>query len=67
MPPSPGMNLADFAVLTRSAGFALTESQLAELHAAYGLLEQMMARVRQPRPMEAEPAHVFVAAPARRA
>ena len=58
MPPKT--NLADFTVLVRRSGLALTEAQIAELYNGWGYMERMLERVRVPgRGREAELAHIF--------
>jgi hypothetical protein len=58
MPPKT--SLADFTVLVRRAGLALTEAQIAELYNGWGYMERMLERIRVPgRGREAELAHTF--------
>jgi hypothetical protein len=60
---NPELTLAEFTLLTRRAGLALTEAQLAAIYPAHGYVLAMAQRVRTPRGREAEPAHVFAFAP----
>jgi hypothetical protein len=55
---------AQFATETELLGLELLPGQHASLLAAYAALREMVALVGADHPMEAEPAHVFVAAPA---
>ncbi|MCW3473223.1 hypothetical protein [Limobrevibacterium gyesilva] len=50
---------ADFAVLAAQTGLRLTDAQRREIHAAYGTIEAMLARIGSERPREAEPALIF--------
>lgn len=59
MPPKPTISQAEFAAMAARAGLKLDATQLAEMHSVYGYFEEMQARVRKPRGLEAEPAHVF--------
>jgi hypothetical protein len=52
--------MAEFEVLVAQAGLPLSAAQKQEIHQAYGLLEDMLARVNAPMPREAEPALIFV-------
>lgn len=64
MPPKT--SLADFIVLVRRSGLALTETQINELYNGWGYMERMLERVRVPgRGREAELAHSFRPEPAR--
>ena len=56
----PRISRSDFDVLVTQAGLPLNEAQKQEIHRAYGLLEEMVARVSVPMPREAEPALIFV-------
>jgi hypothetical protein len=58
MPPK--INRAEFDLLVAQSGLPLNETQRQEIHQAYGLLEDMIARVNTPMPREAEPALIFV-------
>jgi hypothetical protein len=58
MPPK--ISPAEFDVLVAQAGLPLNAAQKHEIHQAYGLLEDMLARVNTPMPREAEPALIFV-------
>ncbi len=51
---------AAFDTLVAQTGLPLDEAQKRTLHAAYPLLEAMIARVTAPMPREAEPALLFV-------
>ena len=56
----PDITLKDFAALVRRAGLPLTDAKIAELHAAWEYVEQMLARNRTPPPpSEAEPSNIF--------
>lgn len=56
----PKMTRSDFDVLVAQSGLPLSDAQKQEIHQAYGLLEEMVARVAAPMPREAEPALIFV-------
>lgn len=58
MPPK--ITPAEFEVLVAQAGLPLSAAQKHEIHQAYGLLEDMLARVNTPMPREAEPALIFI-------
>jgi hypothetical protein len=58
MPPK--ISKAEFEVLVTQAGLPLSAAQKQEIHQAYALLEDMLARVNKPMPREAEPALIFV-------
>jgi hypothetical protein len=59
--PKPRINREDFDALVRASGLTLNEEQTSELHAAYGYIEAMSARVRTSgeRSRSAEPAIIF--------
>jgi len=59
--PKPRITREDFDALVRASGLTLSEEQKRELHAAYGYVEVMSARVRAggERPRSAEPAIIF--------
>jgi hypothetical protein len=59
--PQPRITREDFDALVRASGLRLGEEQQSELHAAYGYIEAMSARVRASgeRPRSAEPAVIF--------
>jgi len=59
--PKPRITREDFDALVRASGLTLNEKQKSELHAAYGYIEVMSARVRAggDRPRSAEPAIIF--------
>ena len=59
--PKPRITREDFDVLVRASGLTLSEEQKNELHAAYGYMEAMSARVRAAgdRSRSAEPAIIF--------
>ena len=59
--PRPSISREDFDALVRASGLMLSEEQKSELHAAYGYIEAMCARVRAggERPRSAEPAIIF--------
>jgi hypothetical protein len=59
--PKPRITREDFDALVRASGLTLSEEQKSELHAAYGYIEVMSARVRADgqRPRGAEPAIIF--------
>ena len=61
--PKPSISEAEFATLVKRAGLSLTDQQRAALYEGYGFLEEMIARVRTPREVGAEPAHVFTFGP----
>jgi hypothetical protein len=54
----------DFDALCRRAGLTLSPDQRERLWAARGIVEAMIARIWRDLPREAEPAHIFTAAPA---
>jgi hypothetical protein len=58
MPPK--ISSAEFDVLVAQAGLPLNPAQKHEIHQAYGLLEDMLARVNTPMLREAEPALIFI-------
>jgi hypothetical protein len=55
----PAISEAKFDVLARQTGLPLSAEQKATLYDAYWMVEDMIARVNQPMPVEIEPAHVF--------
>jgi hypothetical protein len=58
MPPKTSM--ADFTVLVRRSGLALTDAQIAEIYQGWGYIERLLERIRVPgRGREAELAHTF--------
>jgi len=59
--PKPRITREDFDALVRASGLTLSEEQKSELHAAYGYVEAMSARVRAggERSRSAEPAIIF--------
>jgi hypothetical protein len=59
----PGITLEEFAALAKGAGLALDAARLRELHAGYGFVAAMAARVRGAgeRDAAAEPAILFKA------
>jgi len=57
MPPK--ISMAEFEVLVAQSGLPLSPAQKQEIHHAYALLEEMLARVNTPMPREAEPALTF--------
>jgi len=58
MPPKT--SLADFIVLVRRSGLALTEAQINELYNGWGYVERLLERLRVPgRGREAELAYTF--------
>jgi hypothetical protein len=59
--PKPSLTADELALLMRQAGLRLTAAQIAGAHEGLGLLEAMGERVRTPREVAAEPAHIFVA------
>ena len=59
MPPKPTISEVEFAFIAVRTGLRLTVTQVADMYGVYGYLEEMRARVRKPRGLEAEPAHVF--------
>jgi hypothetical protein len=59
--PKPSITEAEFAVLAKRTGLPLNGAKLAELYDVYGVIEQMVARVRKPRGLGAESATIFVA------
>ena len=58
----PKISEAEFNALAAQTGLTLSAAQKASLYAAYGMLEDMIARVNTPMPRETEPAHMFTAA-----
>ena len=57
----PKISEAEFDALAAQTGLTLSAAQKASLYAAYGMLEDMIARVNTPMPREAEPGHIFIA------
>jgi hypothetical protein len=55
----PSVTEAEFAVMVKQAGLPLSQEQTATLYDAYWMIEDMIARVTQPMPLEIEPAHMF--------
>lgn len=53
------VSATEFELLARRAGLMLTSAQLAEMHEAFAVVEEMAARVRTARTHEAEPALIF--------
>jgi hypothetical protein len=49
----------EFAALATRAGLQLTAEKRAELYEAFGAIETLAARIRQPRDLGAEPATIF--------
>ena len=47
--------------MVAQAGLPLSAEQKRALHEAYWMIEGMIERVHKPLPIEAEPAHLFVA------
>jgi hypothetical protein len=58
--PKATMTPEEFALILKTAGLRLTAEQVAGAYEGLGYLEGMAARVRQERPVAAEPAHIFV-------
>lgn len=54
------INRAEFDTLIAQTGLPLNDAQKAELHAAYPLLQALVATVIAPMPREAEPAVIFL-------
>ena len=50
---------ADFEVLAKQTGLPLSAEQKATLYEVYWMVEDMVARVTKPMPVEIEPAHMF--------
>jgi hypothetical protein len=48
-----------FKVLLDRAGLTVKPENMDEMRNAFGLLQAMRERVRKPRGVEAEPAHIF--------
>lgn len=59
--PKPTVTEAEFAVLAKRTGLPLSAAKVAEFYGVYGLIEQMVQRLRKPRELGAEPATIFVA------
>jgi hypothetical protein len=55
----PSVSEAEFAVMVKQAGLSLSAEQTATLYDAYWMIEDMIARVTRPMPLESEPAHMF--------
>ena len=51
---------AEFDVMVAQAGLPLSAEQKRTLHEVYWIMEAMIARVNQPMPLAAEPAHIFI-------
>jgi hypothetical protein len=49
---------AEFDMLVRRAGLTLTARQRGEIYRAYGTIESLTERLRQPRAVENEPATI---------
>ncbi|MFI5014304.1 MAG: hypothetical protein ACHQAY_18360 [Hyphomicrobiales bacterium] len=56
----PKVSEADIDRMVAQAGLPLSADQKRVLYDAYWMLEGMIARVNQPLPREAEPAHLFI-------
>jgi hypothetical protein len=57
---NPKISMAEFEFLVRRAGLKfLSEQQQQDCYSAFTYVESMTERLRQERPREAEPAHVF--------
>jgi hypothetical protein len=56
----PSIDEAAFDVMMAQTGLSLSPEQINTLYDAYWMLEGMIARVNQPMPLEAEPAHIFL-------
>ena len=50
---------AEFDLMVKQSGLPLNEEQKTTLYDAYWMLEDMIARVNAPMPLEIEPAHMF--------
>ena len=58
--PRPDLTIEEFRARIVLAGFPIPEERLAALHAAYGDLRAMTARLRRAYGYGDEPAHLFV-------
>ena len=55
----PSVSEAEFEVMVKQTGLPLSAEQKATLYDAYWMVEDMIARVNTPMPVEIEPAHIF--------
>ena len=55
----PSISEAEFDMLAKQTCLPLSAAQKATLYDAYWMLEEMIARVNAPMPVEIEPAHMF--------
>jgi hypothetical protein len=56
----PSISETAFDAMVAQTGLTLSPEQVNTLYDAYWMLEGMIARVNQPMPVDAEPAHVFL-------
>ena len=55
----PKISEAEFDALVRRAGMSLSPQQRSEIYRAYGVIEMLTERLRQPRSFEIEPATIY--------
>ena len=55
----PKISEAEFDALVRRAGMSLSPQQRGEIYRAYGVIEMLTERLRQPRSFAAEPSTIY--------
>ena len=60
---TPSLSRAGFDGLVERSGMKLPEATKAELYGIWGHIEEMLARLRRPRDLGADPAVVFTPGP----
>ena len=55
----PKISEAEFDALVRRAGMTLSPQQRSEIYRAYGVIEMLTERLRQPRRFDVEPATIY--------
>ncbi|MEJ0018633.1 MAG: hypothetical protein WDN25_19155 [Acetobacteraceae bacterium] len=56
----PKVSETEFDAMVKQTGLPLSKEQTATLYDAYWMIEDMIARITTPMPIEIEPAHVFI-------
>jgi hypothetical protein len=57
---NPSVSESEFDVMVAQTKLPLSAEQKRTLYDAYWMLEDMIARVNGPMPLDAEPAHIFL-------